>query len=71
MRRVPTTAERISRNFLDETIVWILADEKEREKEQKERQALGTQTGPETCYGPSSNVPLRPRGELPTASIVR
>jgi hypothetical protein len=56
---MPPTTDPLSRNFLDETFVWILADNKEREKE---RQALWTHTGPETCYGPSSNIPFRARG---------
>ena len=58
----PPTTEPLSRNSLDETIVSIRADEKEREKEQKEQQARGRTPRPETCYGPSSNIPLRPRG---------
>jgi hypothetical protein len=33
MQRMRTTTEPLSGNFLDETIVWILADKKEREKE--------------------------------------
>jgi hypothetical protein len=31
-------------------------------KREKERRALRSDTGPGTCYGPSSNIPLRPRG---------
>jgi hypothetical protein len=42
--------------------VWVLADENERANEQKERQALRTRTCPGACCGPSSNIPLRPRG---------
>ena len=38
---MPPTTEPISRNSLDETIVWIRADEKEREKE---RPTLPTHT---------------------------
>jgi hypothetical protein len=48
----PPTTELHSRNFLKVAIVWIRADE----KEQKGRQTLRTRTGPETCYGPSSNI---------------
>jgi hypothetical protein len=55
---MPAATGFLSRNFLDEPFVWILVDEKEREKE---RQALWTYTGPEAFYGPSSNIPFRAR----------
>jgi hypothetical protein len=55
MDRMPPTTEPLSRNLLDETFVWILADE-------KERQALRTHSSPGTCYGRSTSIPLRAPG---------
>jgi hypothetical protein len=68
MQRMPPTTDPLSRNYLEETFVWIIADKKEREKE---RHAPRTQTALGTCCGPSLNIPLRPRVELPITSIVR
>jgi hypothetical protein len=67
MYRLPPTTEPFCRIFFDETIVWIRADEREREKE---RHALRPHAGLETCHGPISNIPLRPRGNrrAPTSS---
>ena len=52
---MPPMGDPLSRNFLDEPFALMLADK-------KERQALSTHTGPETCYGPSSNIPFCGRG---------
>jgi hypothetical protein len=52
---MPPTPEPLGRIFLDETIVWIRADE-------RERPALRTCIGAETCCGRSSNTLLRARG---------
>jgi hypothetical protein len=69
MHRMPPPTESLSRNFCDETIVWIRADENERDTE---RRAQWTHNDPETCYDPSSNIPtssldwLRRPGKLLT-----
>jgi hypothetical protein len=68
MHRMPPTTKRLSQIFLGETIVWILADEKERKKEQNARQPLRTHACPETCYGLISNIPRRP---IPTNCFPR
>jgi hypothetical protein len=59
---MPPTSEPISRIFLDDTFVWILSDE-------KERQALRSHTRP-------TDLPLRKPelsasllGDLPSASM--
>jgi hypothetical protein len=64
MQRMPSTTEPPGRNFLDEKIVWILADK-------KERQALPTHTR-------STDLPLTElersasrSGDSPSASIAR
>jgi hypothetical protein len=52
---MPPTTEPLGRHCLDQTFVWILADD-------KERQSLPRTPAPGTCYGRSSNIPLRGRG---------
>ena len=49
---MPPTTEPLSRNFLDETFFWILADK-------KVRQALRAHNSPRTPYGRSSNTQFR------------
>jgi hypothetical protein len=55
MHRMPPTTEPLSRNFLDETVFWIIAAEQERE-------AMRTHTSPATRHGRSSNTQFRARG---------
>jgi hypothetical protein len=55
MRRMPPTTEPLSRNFLDETVFWIIAAEQERE-------AMRTHTSPRARHGRSSNTQFRARG---------
>ncbi len=55
MRRMPPNTERLSRNFLDETVFWIIAAEQERE-------AMRTHTSPRARHGRSSNTQFRARG---------
>jgi hypothetical protein len=49
---MPPTTEPLRGDSHAETLVWTLADE-------KERQARRTHNSRGTCYGPSSNIPLR------------
>jgi hypothetical protein len=64
MQRKSPTPEPLSRNFLDETFVWILPDE-------KERQALRSHTRP-TDLPPTELEHCASRsGDLPGASIAR
>ena len=51
---MPPTTEPRSRNFLDETVFWIIVAEQERE-------AMGTQTSPATRHCRSSNTKFRAR----------
>jgi hypothetical protein len=61
---MPPTTEPISRNFLDETFVWILTDE-------KDRQALRSHTR-STDQPPTELEHFASRsGHLPSASIAR
>ncbi len=55
IRRMPQTTEPLSRNFLDETVLWIVAAEQERE-------AMRTHTSPATRLGRSSNTQFCGRG---------
>ena len=55
MHRMPPTTEPLSRNFLDETVFWIIAAEQERE-------AMRTHTSPRARHGRSSNTQFRARG---------
>jgi hypothetical protein len=55
IRRMPQTTEPLSRNFLGETVFWIIASEQERE-------AMRTHTSPATRLGRSSNTQFRARG---------
>jgi hypothetical protein len=55
MHRTPPTAERLSRNFLDEKFFWTPAGE-------KERQAVRAHNSPGARYGQSSNTQFRARG---------
>jgi hypothetical protein len=59
---MPPTTEPLSRNFLDETIVWILADE-------KKRQAVRAHNSPRTRYGRSTACGCV-RGENPLEWMV-
>jgi hypothetical protein len=52
---MPPTTEPLSRNFLDETVFWIIAAEQERE-------AMRTRTSPRARHGRSSNTQFRARG---------
>jgi hypothetical protein len=55
MHRMPPTTEPLGRNFLDETVFWIIAAEQERE-------AMRTHTSPATRDGRRSNTQFRARG---------
>jgi hypothetical protein len=55
MHRMPPTTEPFSRNFLDETVFWIIDAEQERE-------AMRTHTSPRARHGLSSNTQFRARG---------
>ena len=55
MHRMPPTTEPFSRNFLDETVFWIIDAEQERE-------AMRTHTSPRARRGRSSNTQFRARG---------
>jgi hypothetical protein len=55
MHRTPPTTEPLSRNFLDETVFWIIAAAQTRE-------AMRTNTSPATRHGRSSNTQFRARG---------
>jgi hypothetical protein len=55
MHRMPPTTEPLGRNFLDDTVFWIIAAEQERE-------AMRTHTSPATRHGRSSNSQFRARG---------
>jgi hypothetical protein len=52
---MPPTTEPRSRNFLDETVFWIIDAEQERE-------AMRTHTSPGTRHGRSSSTRFRARG---------
>jgi hypothetical protein len=54
MHRMPPTTEHLSRNFLDDTVFWIIAAKQERE-------AKRTHTSPRARHGRSSNTPFRAR----------
>ena len=54
MHRMPPTAEPLSRNFLDETVFWIVAAVQDRE-------AMRPRTSPATRHGRSSNTQFRAR----------
>jgi hypothetical protein len=64
MQRMPPTAEPLSRNFLDEKIVWILTDE-------KEWRALRTHTRPTDMTSTELEVSASRSADLPSASIAR
>jgi hypothetical protein len=55
MHRMPPTTEPLSRNFLDETVFWIITAVQDRE-------AMRTGTSPATRHGRSSNAQFRARG---------
>jgi hypothetical protein len=55
VHRMPPTTEPLSRNFLDETLLWIIAAVQDRE-------AMRTRTSPATRHGRSSNTQFRARG---------
>ena len=55
MHRMPPATEPLSRNFLDETVFWIIAAEQERE-------AMRTHASPRARLGRSSNTQFRARG---------
>ena len=55
MHRMPPTTEPLSRNFLDETVFWIIAAEQERE-------AMRTRASRTTRHGRSSSTQFRARG---------
>jgi hypothetical protein len=55
MHRMPPTTEPLSRNFLDDTVFWIIAAEQEPE-------AMRTHTSPRARHGRSSNTQFRARG---------
>ncbi len=52
---MPLTTEPCSGNFFDETVLWIVAAEQERE-------AMRTHTSPRARHGRSSNTQFRARG---------
>ena len=54
MHRMPPTTEPLSRNFLDETVFWIITAVQGRE-------AMRTRTSPATRHGRSSNTQFRAR----------
>ena len=61
---MPPTTEHLSRSFLDETFVWFLTDE-------KERQALRSHTRPTDLPPTELEHSASRSGDLPSASIAR
>jgi hypothetical protein len=55
MQRMPPTTEPLGRNFLDESVFWIIAAERQQE-------AMRTQMSSATRHGRSSNTQIRARG---------
>jgi hypothetical protein len=55
MQHMPPTTEPLGRNFLDESVFWIIAAEQQRE-------AMRTHMSPATRHGRSSNTQIRVRG---------
>jgi hypothetical protein len=64
MHHMPPTTEPLIRNFLDDTVFWIIAAEQKRE-------AMRTHTSPRARHGRSSNTQFRARGFVETAYITR
>jgi hypothetical protein len=64
IQRRPPTTEPLSRNFLDETFVWILTDE-------KKWQALRTHTRPTDLPPTDLEHSAARSGDSPSASIAR
>jgi hypothetical protein len=55
MHRMPPATEPLSRNFLDDTLFWIIDAERERE-------AMPTHTSPRARHRRSLNTQFRARG---------
>jgi hypothetical protein len=68
MHRIPPTTKPLNRNSRDEAFVWILAGERERERE---RQGASDAHEPTDVLQSELERSASPSRELPIASIVR